>query len=166
MVGPETKRGMLIREYRQGDVTALTRLFYETIHSVNPRDYSAPQVQAWAPAIPDAELWHSRMIGRCTLVAEENGEIVGFAEMERNGHLDMFFCRADSIRHGVGRELYRIIELKAIALGLKRIFAEVSLTAVPFFEHCGFTRICLRTVVRAGIELSNFRMEKRLSSLT
>jgi putative acetyltransferase len=53
-----------------------------------------------------------------------------------------------------------------MALGLKRIFAEVSLTAVPFFEHCGFTRICLRTVVRAGIELSNFRMEKRLSSLT
>jgi putative acetyltransferase len=153
---------MLIRDYNRGDAAAITRLFYETIRFVNLQDYSEQQVRAWAPAVPDPEIWHSRMSERYTLVAEENGQIIAFAELERDGHLDMFYCRKDVIRRGVGRSLYRAVELKAMGLGLERIFADASLTARPFFEHCGFSILYKQTVTRGGIELSNFRMEKRL----
>jgi hypothetical protein len=102
---------MVIRDYDRNDAFAITRLFYETVHSVNSKDYSEEQVRAWAPEIPDPDIWHSRMIQRCTLVAEESGQVIAFAELECDGHLDMFYCRRDVIGHGVGRQLYRLSRL-------------------------------------------------------
>lgn len=99
----------------------------------------------------------------CTLVAEQNGEIVGFAELERDGHLEMFYCRRDVIARGIGRSLYEAVESKAVALGLDRIFADVSITACSFFENRGFSVLQKQTVTRGGIELCNFRMEKVLA---
>ena len=156
---------VLIRDYQRGDAAALTGLFFETVHSVNLHDYSEQQVRAWAPAIPDPNIWHQRMSGRYTLVAEENGQIAGFVELERDGHLDMLYCQKDAVRRGIGRALYWAVELKAAGLGLERIFTEASITARPFFEHCGFALVCRQTVVRGGIELANFKMEKWLSRL-
>jgi GNAT superfamily N-acetyltransferase len=153
---------MLIRDYKASDAVAIVRLFYETVRSVNLKDYSAEQVQAWASQLPDPELWHARMSQRCTLVAEEAGEVIAFAELESDGCLDMFFCRKDFIGHGVGQLLYRAIEAQALSMGLLRIFAEVSITARSFFEHCGFSVCRQQTVTRNGVELSNFQMEKYL----
>ncbi len=153
---------MFVRDYNRSDAAAITRLFFETVRSVNLQDYSEQQVRAWAPAVPDPQIWHARMKERCTLVVEEDGQIIAFAELEHDGHLDMFYCRKDVIRRGVGRSLYRAVELKAIELGLERIFAEACITARPFFEHCSFSIICKQTVIRNGMELSNFAMEKRL----
>ena len=84
---------MRIRSYEAGDAPALARLFYETVHAVNRADYSPEQLRAWAPEVPDPEAWHARVSGRCTLVAEEDGEALGFAELERDGHLDMLYLR-------------------------------------------------------------------------
>lgn len=153
---------MLIRDYKRSDAAAITRLFYDTVRFVNLQDYSLQQVRAWAPVVPDPEIWHSRMSQRYTLVAEENGQIITFAELERDGHLDMFYCRKDVTRRGVGHSLYGAVELKAIELRLERIFTDASITARSFFEHCGFSALHKQTVTRGGIELSNFRMEKRL----
>ncbi len=87
-----------IREYEEVDAPTIARLFYETVRSVNRADYSEEQVEAWAPAIPEAGKWHARMAGRKTLVAEEGGEVVGFSELKKDGHLDMFYLRS----HGPG----------------------------------------------------------------
>ena len=89
-----------IRDYEQVDAPAIARLFYETIRSVNRADYSEEQVEAWAPAIPDAGEWHERMAGRRTLVAAEGGEVVGFCELEEDGHLDMFYVRKEAVGRG------------------------------------------------------------------
>jgi L-amino acid N-acyltransferase YncA len=47
--------------------------------------------------------------GRRTLVAEEAGEVVGFAELKGDRHLEMFYVRADAVGSGVGWRLYRPI---------------------------------------------------------
>jgi Acetyltransferase (GNAT) domain len=94
---------MLIRDYRRSDAADLARLFYETIHSVNRENYSERQLDAWAPDLPDPEVWHLRMSRSCTLVAEENDELVAFAELEPDGHLNMFYCHKDAVGRGVGR---------------------------------------------------------------
>jgi putative acetyltransferase len=153
---------MLIREYKRNDAPAITRLFYETIRCVNLQDYSEQQVRAWASAVPDPEIWHPRMSRCYTLVAEEDRQILAFAELERDGHLHMFYCRKDIVRRGVGHLLYRAVERQALELGLARIFTEASITARPFFEHCGFSTLCKQIVTRGGVELPNFKMEKRL----
>jgi putative acetyltransferase len=156
---------MLIRDYKQTDAAAITLLFYETVHFVNLQHYSEEQVNAWAPLVPDPEIWHSRMSQRSTLVAEQDGQIVAFAELERDGHLDMLYCRKDVIRCGVGHLLYGAVEQRAVRLGLEHVSTDASITAVPFFEHCGFCVVRRQTAMRGGIELSNFRMEKRLPRL-
>jgi GNAT superfamily N-acetyltransferase len=153
---------IVIRDYEHRDAAAITELFYETVRSVNLDHYSEEQVRAWAPALPDPEIWHSRMSERCTLVAEEEGLIIGFAELERDGYLDMLYCRKDRIRHGVGLALYQAVEQRALKAGLDRIFTDASITAMLFFEHRGFSVLGKQAVIRRGIVLANFRMEKRL----
>ena len=154
---------MQIRDYRSGDAEAIVRLFYETIHTVNLGDYSQAQVDAWAPAVPDPEVWHQRMTSRRTLVAIRDGDVIGFADLEGDGHIDMFFCRHDTVRQGVGSRLYQAIEEAARGLGLGRLFTEASITARPFFERQGFRVVSDNSVERNGVEMSNFSMEKVLA---
>jgi putative acetyltransferase len=45
---------------------------------------------------------------------------------------------------------------------ISRIFAEVSITAKPFFESKGF-HVKQQTIVRKGIELTNYIMEKNIN---
>ena len=152
-----------IRSYEAQDAPQIARLFYGTVHSVNRQDYSEEQVRAWAPGVPDPEEWHARMAGRRTLVAEEDGEVVGFAELEGDGHLDMLYLRGDAVGRGVGRRLYGEVEREARSLGLGRIFTEASITARPFFERQGFRVVCEQTVSRRGVGIARFAMEKPLS---
>ena len=155
---------MLIRDYRPDDARAIVRLFYETIHTVNLADYTAEQADAWAPTVPDADAWNRRMSRRRTLVAERDGEVIGFADIENDGHIDFFFCRHDVVRQGVGTELYRAIEAVARGLGLGRVFTAASITARPFFERQGFRVLKRNTHVRHGVALVNYAMEKRLAA--
>ncbi len=160
---PQMAERTRIRDYDAGDAPKIARLFYETIRSVNRADYSEEQVRAWAPGVPDPEEWHARMAGRRTLVAEEDGEVVGFAELEGEGHLELLYLRGDVVGRGVGRRLYREVEREARGLGLGRIFTEGSITARPFFERQGFRVVREQTVSRRGVGLTRFAMEKPLS---
>jgi putative acetyltransferase len=95
-------------------------------------------------------------------VAEEGGEVVGFCELEEDGHLDMFYVRKDAVGRGIGRSLYKAAERAALGWNLGRVFTEASVTARPFFERWGFRVVSERRVWRRGVELTNFAMEKAL----
>ena len=148
-----------IRGYEAEDALEIARLFYETVHSVNRAHYSEEQVAAWAPEVPDARRWHARMSARLTLVAEEEGEVVGFAELE-GGHLDMLYVRKDAVGRGVGLRLYEAVEREALDRGHGRITTEASITARPFFKRRGFRLVREQTVRRHDVELTNFVMRK------
>jgi putative acetyltransferase len=151
-----------IRYYEAGDAPEILRLFFETVRSVNRADYSDEQLEAWAPGVPDPEEWHARMAGRRTLVAEEGGEVVGFAELEYDGRLDMLYVRKDAVGRGVGRRLYKAVEQEARGQGLSWIFTEASITARPFFEQQGFRVVREQMVSRRGVSMANFVMEREL----
>ena len=157
-----TTENTTIRDYDADDAPQIVRLFYETVCSVNCADYSEEQVRAWAPGVPDPEEWHARMADRRTLVAEEGGEVVGFAELENDGRLDMLYVRRDTVGRGVGRLLYEAVEREARAQGLGWLFTEASITARPFFERRGFRVVREQMVSRRGVSLTNFVMRKDL----
>jgi putative acetyltransferase len=50
---------------------------------------------------------------------------------------------------------------RADEANLKRIYAEVSITAKPFFERQGFKMITEQQVRLRGVTLTNFLMEMR-----
>jgi putative acetyltransferase len=149
-----------IRGYQIRDTEAIMQLFYDTVHQVNSRDYSQAQVDAWAPKQADIEAWKQSLSSKLTDVAEVEGAIVGFAELETTGHIDRFYCHKNCQRKGVGTQLLKQLESKAISLGIKMLFVEASITAQPFFASQGFVVVRQQEVERRGQKFINFVMEK------
>ena len=94
-----------------------------------------------------------------------NEVIVGFAEFEPSGYIDCFYVHHEYQGKGVGSALMVSIFGKAEQDDIKRIFAEVSITARPFFEAKGFKVVKEQTVTLRGVQLTNFVMEKIWLSL-
>ncbi|WP_131782883.1 GNAT family N-acetyltransferase [Legionella gresilensis] len=154
-----------VRPYQEVDAPALAAIYYNTIHQVNSRDYSPEQINAWAPVSSlQAERWNPKWKRIVPLVAILHDKIVGFAEFEATGHIDCFYVHHSYQGHGAGKALMREIENKAKQEQIPRLYAEVSITAKPFFEKCGFVVVKEQQVLIRGYELTNYKMEKRLNS--
>ncbi len=97
-----------------------------------------------------------------TFIAEDNGQIVGFAELEPDGHIGCFYTHKDFQGQGVGMQLLDTIVTQATQMQLSRLSVEVSITARPFFEHRGFTIVKSQEVECRGVKLPNFVMEYSL----
>lgn len=155
------KNKITIRSYNETDAPALAAIFFNTIHNVNSKDYSSEQLDAWAPISSlETESWMRKWKKLHPLVAMINDKIVGFAELEENGHIDCFYCHHEYQGQGAGSALMREIEDRARKNRLDKLFAEVSITAKPFFEARGFTVKKQQSVMTRGVELTNFVMEK------
>ncbi|WP_297208804.1 GNAT family N-acetyltransferase [uncultured Flavonifractor sp.] len=142
---------MTLRPYRPADCPALAALFYETVHTVNARDYSPRQLDAWASGRVDLAAWNASFLAHTTLVAEEEGAIVGFADLAPDGYLDRLYVHRDWQRRGVASAL-------CDALPGARV-THASLTARPFFERRGWRVVREQQVERHGVLLTNFVME-------
>lgn len=112
----------------------------------------------------DQELWAKRIQGIQPFVAEWDGSIVGYADVQANGYIDHFFVSGGFSRQGVGRALMARIHAVAAQRQLVELTSEVSLTAQPFFAHFGFQVAAHQSVVRRGVVLSNARMRKDLAT--
>jgi putative acetyltransferase len=155
------KNNISIRSYNETDAAALAAIYFNTIHNINSKDYSSEQVDAWAPRSSlETEGWRRKWKKLQPLVATINDKIVGFAELEENGYIDCFYCHHEYQGHGVGSALMREIENRARKNKLDKLFAEVSITAKPFFEAKGFTVKKQQSVIIRGVEFINFVMEK------
>jgi putative acetyltransferase len=137
-------------------------LFNETIREVNICDYSTSQVKAWAPDDIYFRNWVEVCSSRFTYVADDEGVIAGFGELETNGHIDCFYCHKNYQRRGVGSQIYQAIEVKAFELSMNRLFTEASITAKPFFQRLGFSIVKEQEVTRRGETFINYAMEKFL----
>ena len=149
-----------LRPYREGDCPALAALFTDTVHTVNAADYTPAQLDAWAPAAgPDLQDWDQRFKDHITLVAEVEGRLAGFADLDpAAGYLDRLYVSSRFQRQGVATALCDALE-QAAAAG--PFFTHASRTARPFFEHRGYRVVQARQVQCRGVSLENFRMEKR-----
>ncbi|MEG4283822.1 GNAT family N-acetyltransferase [Microcoleus sp. A006_D1] len=154
---------MKIRTYEIRDTEKIVKLFYDTVHEVNIRDYTTAQVDAWAPADTDIQKWMQSLSSKFTFVAEEGDIIAGFGELEANGHIDRFYCHKNFQRQGIGTLLLTQIQSQAQDLGINKLFTEASITARPFFETHGFMMIRKQEVERRGQKLINFAMEKNIN---
>ncbi len=149
-----------IRLFEAQDAEQIAQLFHETVREINVHDYSSKQVRAWAPDDIYFRNWVEVCSSRFTYVADDEGAIAGFGELEPNGHIDCFYCHKNYQGCGVGRQLYQAIEVKAIELSLHRLFTEASITAKPFFQRMGFSIVREQEVTRRGETFINYAMEK------
>ena len=150
---------MAIREYHPADLDAVIAIFVGAIREIAARDYTAEQIDAWAQV--DRGRWQQRRLSRPTWIAVIGEKIVGFADLEPNGCLDMMFVHPAHQGAGVATELLRTVETAARNLNLAHIFTEASITARPFFERRGFA-VVTENFEECGQLLRNFKMTKGL----
>ena len=154
-----------IRPYTRRDIKDILKLYYDTVHKVNAKDYSPTQLNAWAPKDPDAYAWSSFMEKKHTLVAVKSEDIVGFGNLTENGkHVDMLYVHKDLQRKGIGGALLNKLEETVKKNGGSRIELEASITSRPFFERQGYVFVRDNKKVRRGVELKNFVMKKKVQS--
>ncbi|PCH95121.1 MAG: GNAT family N-acetyltransferase [Rhodobacteraceae bacterium] len=155
---------MLIRPFQNQDARALTQLFHDSVHVIGARDYSDEQLSAWSPQPVTAETFIRRISdGRDIFVAiNTEKEPVGFIELEKNGHIDCFYCRPDVAGTGIGKELYNHLERMASERGIEILFVEASEAAKRFFIRQGFKTDHRRNFKYNGVDIHNFLMRKSL----
>jgi putative acetyltransferase len=149
-----------IRRYKPGEERALFEVYYSAIHLMATRDYTPEQIQAWAPKELDMNLWENRIRGINPFVAELNGEVVGYADLQANGYIDHFFVSGNHSRRGIGSLLMEHLLGEAKSLGLSELTSDVSRTAQPFYEKFGFVVVEQRTPERRGVIIPNALMRR------
>ena len=147
---------MEIRRYRSSDAEEVVRLFRDTVHTVNAADYTAEQLDAWAPSGIDIGEWDRSLCAHFSVVATENGKLLGFGDIDKSGYLDRLYVASAHIGTGVGTAICDSLE--AAVNG--KIVTHASVTAKPFFEKRGYTVVRAQQVERGGVRLTNFVMEK------
>jgi len=153
-----------IRRYRPGEERALFNVYYSAIHLVASRDYSPRQIEAWAPRNVDPALWQDRMRGINPYVAELEGEVVAYADLQANGYIDHFFVSGAHPRRGLGTLLMNHILREARLLGLSELTSDVSRTAQGFYERFGFAVVEQREPVVRGVVIPNALMRLELKN--
>lgn len=123
-----------IRNFRPGDEPALRAVFHASVHGLACKNYTAEQLAAWAPLHHDAPQWAERMRANQPFIAQaqSSGAIAGFADLQANGYIDMFFVAPAFARQGVARALMAHIHAQAAQRGITQLHAHVSLSAEPF----------------------------------
>lgn len=145
-----------LRVYHSEDCPELAALFTRTVHTVCARDYTQPQLDAWADGQVDLAAWDTSFQAHVTLVAEDETGIVGFGDIADDGYLDRLYVRWDRQGQGIGAALCRAL-LAAVPAQVYTTHA--SLTARPFFTALGWRTVREQQVERHGILLTNFVME-------
>jgi len=151
-----------IRKFAKGDESFLRDIFFNTIRNVNINDYTAQQVQAWAPNDYDPLQWYKRISAINPFVAVLDNNIVGYADIQEDGYIDHFFCHCDYQGKGIGKALMNELLTTGQKMGNTRMYSHASITAKPFFEHFGFTVVKPQQVSIRDQVLTNYVMEKMI----
>lgn len=147
---------MIIREYRPLDCEILAELFYNTVHTVNVKDYTKEQLDVWATGTVNLEQWNQSFMEHYTLVAVDDKVIIGFGDIDKTGYLDRLYVHSDYQGKKVAAAICE--QLEQAVQG--SIVTHASITARPFFENRGYKVVEEQQVERQGIFLTNFVMEK------
>jgi GNAT superfamily N-acetyltransferase len=73
------------------------------------------------------------------LVAEIDGAVVGFGLLTLQGKIALLYVAPNARFRGVSKSLLASLEKEAIAVGIREVSLESSLTALPFYSRCGYT---------------------------
>jgi putative acetyltransferase len=149
---------MQIRDYIESDSKEIADLFHESVHSISTDFYLEEQLEAWAPTPPDYEFWKRRLDRKRPYVAIIDNRIVGFIELEPDGHIDCMYVKSNYQRQGIAMRLFSYASKIAVDLGVEQMYVEASNVAKSFFEKHGFKVIGQNVIQMNGQTLINYSM--------
>ena len=124
--------------YRSEDATATLTVLLKAITETAAADYSPGQITAWArPEQRTFSEWEPAMKARDSYVALLDKQIVGFSDVDPEGHIYMMFVSPPHSRRGVASALLTPLHGHARAHEIRSLSADVSITVRPFSKNTG-----------------------------
>lgn len=152
---------LLIRVFRNGDEATIAEIFTAAIHEIACEVYTPAQCEAWCAREVNYEHWRKRCELKRPFVAEVEGQIAGFLELDPDGHIDCAYINPKFQRRGIMTQLVQHAVATCFAMQVPRVYVEASICARPLFEKAGFRLLHPNLVARNGEELLNYSMVLR-----
>jgi len=156
----DVRAAMEIQSYSSKRAVEIADLYHQSVHAIDPSLYTPEQKEAWAPTPPDYERWSERLNEKRPFMAIIDDRVVGFMELDADGHIDCAYTHPEFQGMGVASALYEHVLAEARSRNINRLYVEASFIAKPFFEHRGFSLVRENRVQRNGRTLVNFVLEK------
>ena len=169
---------------------AIQSLFYAAVHNISTRFYSPQQLDVWAPANADPQIWSQRLQDHYTLLAIErySDHVVGFGTAlcphlylhtaERRyvqqcyppmaqthveiGLLDHLFVAPTAQGNHIASALCLALERYMQELHCDLIFVHASHASQPVFAHFGYQQIVELQNELQGMIITNNLMAKQI----
>ncbi|EJO5347775.1 GNAT family N-acetyltransferase [Clostridium botulinum] len=123
---------------------------------------SIEQLDVWAPKEVDIVSWDKSLSQHYSIVAEKNGVIIGFGDLDATGYFDRLYVHKDYQNIGIATIIANELERYAQENHIKIITTNASITAKPFFTKRDYEVVKEQFVERNGQLLKNFIMKKVL----
>jgi putative acetyltransferase len=155
------RRKPFIRRAQESDVDAIFRVHSESIRALCRDRYDEREIAAWITFRP-AEAYHAAFASRELFVAEAQGRIVGFGQLDpRRGEIEACYVAPEAVGSGIGAALLHRMEEEARLRGHRVVRLNATLNAEPFYARMGYGRLGpARHRVADGVDLDCVRMEK------
>lgn len=155
-----------IRRAKDDDLDAILTLYHNTVKVINSKHYTEEQIEAWLEDEKRADKFLKKIKEQLFYVCtDEIGELLGFSSITKTGYLDLLYASPGVQRQGVGSLLLEQMIIASKIYKFKQIDADVSITAIPFFQSQGFEVIKEQEKVRNNVILKNYKMIKILSEI-
>ncbi len=151
-----------LRKATIADLKEMQELYTETIQAVCQNDYTPAAIKAWISGVNNTERWIEIIHTQIVLLAIQQEKIAGFGTLKEGHYIDLLYIHKDLQRQGIAHKILTVLELEAQKRQTITLTADVSITAKPFFEKRGFLVKTEQRNLRLGVELINYKMEKKL----
>jgi GNAT superfamily N-acetyltransferase len=151
---------MQLRSFQVTDTQALVKIYRDTVRRMGPDFYTASQVEAWAVYPQNIDDFACRLSRGRTLVAEQDGVIQAFAQLDPLDFISFIYTSADVARKGVGTLLCDALETHAFSEGVITIRTEASRIAKAFFMKRGYEVETLLHLTHFGVDFEWYCMAK------
>lgn len=99
---------MRIRYANNNDIEQIQKLIFNTINTINSKDYSSRQIHIWTIRANNIN-WAEKMTDQFFFVAETDHVITGFSSLSNSGHIDFLYVHKDYQRSGIASNLLKEI---------------------------------------------------------
>ncbi|SER31488.1 Predicted N-acetyltransferase YhbS [Pseudomonas sp. NFACC02] len=153
-------------ELRMGNIPEIPFLWSlrtRAVRQLCASHYSPEQIEVWSES-PPPESYLRLFATHCALVAEENGQPLGYGILDRQtGELIALFVEPAQAGRGVGKRLMEGLEAMAAEEHFPRLYLYSSLNAADFYRAMGFVAVRDEAYEHpGGITLRSLYMERTM----
>lgn len=152
---------MLIREYNVNDGAETFELFYNTVNSINSKNYNREQLGVWADK-NDKKSWCEKFNSGYTYVAIIDNVIVGIGEIDKKVQISRLYVHKDFQRQGIASKILDKLEACQFEIGIDKISTSTAIDGKEFYENKGFKIVWNDNKFIKGVNLPSYKMEKEI----